>query len=328
MKVRIFILVNVLLWGEVFSQDLHHTQFFNNTLSLSPALAGSVKNKKYNGGGVYLSHRNQWSKLNYSVLSNTISGDFNVNNNFGNLGFLINQDQVGSTDYRTLSANAIYAYDLSLGRYSDWNAKFGLQVGFQNSNIAFNKVKFEDQIDPFFGVVRASQNVMPGQSASYLNSAISAVVHNEQLYFGYSLHNLNAPKYSFLENANQLSIPRRHSMFAGIKILGSHDQELHVDVLYMNQKNFNDFIGGVRVNLGFPEIGAYYRRSIFNESNADAISLMIAANFQRLKIAYNSDITISSLSTNMPFSSEISVRYFFHNAYQKTYGRFPSFPIH
>jgi type IX secretion system PorP/SprF family membrane protein len=328
MKVKIFILANILFFGKVFSQDLHNTQFFNNTLSLSPALAGSVKNRKYNGGGVYLAHRNQWSKLNYSVVSNTISGDYNVNNNFGNIGFLINQDEVGSTDYRSLSINAIYAYDLQLGRYSDWNAKFGLQVGFQNSNIAFDKVRFEDQIDPFKGVVRESQDRLPGQSASYFNSAISGVVHNEKVYFGYSLHNLNTPKYSFIGDANELRVPRRHSLFAGIKIEGSRDQELHIDMLYMNQKDFNDLIGGVRLNLGIPEIGAYYRRSIFNNSNADAICLTIAANFERLKIAYNSDITISSLSMQMPFSSEISIRYFFHNAYLKNFASFPSFPIH
>lgn len=304
---------------QLYSQDTRYTQYFNNSLYLSPATAGSAYNETYKGGNVFMGYRNQWSKMNEPFQSITLSSDWNVSDNFGNLGVLINQDQAGASAFRCLSFNALYAYSLPLDRSQRWNARFGLQVGLQNSNLSYNQLRFEDQIDPTIGVYRPTNELLTGQSESYFNTAISGIIHSEKIYLGYSLHNLNAPSYQFLTNGSPISVPRRHTIFAGAKLKTVTDQVIHLDAMYTNQRKFNDFIAGLRLNFGAPEFGFYYRRSIFNESTSDAVSMLLAANVGRYKITYSGDFTVSELSNSLPFSSEISVKYHFDNSSRRAY---------
>jgi hypothetical protein len=163
-------------------------------------------------------------------------------------------------------------------------------------------------------VYRPTNELLTGQSESYFNTAISGIIHSEKIYLGYSLHNLNAPSYQFLTNGSPISVPRRHTIFAGAKLKTVTDQVIHLDAMYTNQRKFNDFIAGLRLNFGAPEFGFYYRRSIFNESTSDAVSMLLAANVGRYKITYSGDFTVSELSNSLPFSSEISVKYHFDNS--------------
>jgi type IX secretion system PorP/SprF family membrane protein len=318
MRVIIFIIV-IGLSSEVLSQDTRFSQFFNNTLFLSPAATGSVYNEDYMGGGVFMGYRNQWSKMNEPFQSLSLSGEWNVSDNFGNLGILINQDQAGASAFRCLSINALYAYSLPIDRSEQWNARFGLQVGLQNSNLNFNKLRFEDQIDPMIGVFQPTQEGLSGQSESYFNTAVSGIIHNENIHLGYSLHNLNTPEYQFLTNGSPISIPMRHTVFAGWKISSIGEQLIHLDFIYVNQKKFHDFMGGIRFNFGSPEFGFFYRRSLFNNSTSDAFTFLLGANFGRYKISYSGDFTTSELSTSLPFSSEISVKYHFDNSSTRNY---------
>ena len=315
----IILLITLGLSNSLLSQDTRYTQFFNNSLFLSPATAGSAYNETYKGGNVFMGYRNQWSKMNEPFQSITLSSDWNVSDNFGNLGVLINQDQAGVSKFRCLSVNALYAYSLPLDRSQRWNARFGLQVGLQNSNLSYNQLRFEDQIDPTIGVYRPTNELLTGQSESYFNTAISGIIHSEKIYLGYSLHNLNAPSYQFLTNGSPISVPRRHTIFAGAKLKTVTDQVIHLDAMYTNQRKFNDFIAGLRLNFGAPEFGFYYRRSIFNESTSDAVSMLLAANVGRYKITYSGDFTVSELSNSLPFSSEISVKYHFDNSSRRAY---------
>lgn len=304
---------------QLYSQDTRYTQYFNNSLYLSPATAGSAHNETYNGGNVFMGYRNQWSKMNEPFQSTSLSSDWNVSDNFGNLGILINQDQAGASEFRCFSVNALYAYSLPFGPSNRWNARFGLQVGLQNSNLSYNQLRFEDQIDPTIGVYRPTNEILSGQSESYFNTALSGIIHSEKIYLGYSLHNLNAPSYQFLTNGSPTSVPRRHAIFTGAKFTMPSDLKIHFDAMYLSQKNFADLVTGFRLNLGTPDFGFYYRRSIFNKSTSDAVSVLLGANVGRYKITYSGEYTVSKLSYSLPFSSEISIKYHFDKSSRREY---------
>jgi len=78
-------------------------------------------------------------------------------------------------------------------------------------------------------------------------------------------------------------------------------------------------LGGIRLNFGSPEFGFYYRRSMFNNSTSDAVSMFLGASIGRYKITYSGDFTVSELSNSLPFSSEISVKYHFDNSSTRNY---------
>lgn len=311
---KILILI-IFICGKAYSQDIRFSQFFNNYLNLSPALVGSStsNNQMDESGSVFMSYRNQWSKMNQPFQALSLAVDHNLKGNFGSVGLLINQDQAGTSEYSCFSSNALYAYSIPLNKQQTINAKFGLQLGLQNSSLNYSQLRFEDQIDPMIGVVKETDESLTGQSVWYFNSAVSGYLYTKNVYLGLSIHNLNSPKYSFLTGSENQQLPRRISLFTGFKSVINKDQTLHGDILFMNQGIFNDFTGGLRLNFNGPEVGVYYRRSVFNQSNSNAISFMLGAEINKLKFVYSGDFTVSELSNSLPFSNEFTIKYLFGN---------------
>ena len=116
-----------------------YSQSYFNPMVYNPATAGVNE-----GTNAYLTHRRQWTGINNSPVTNSITVDgFFDDKNVG-LGLMVFND-VQDINER-LGIYTSYAYRLKLNE--DMQLRFGLTLGFLDNRIDFTKAVVKDAADP------------------------------------------------------------------------------------------------------------------------------------------------------------------------------------
>lgn len=151
MKNTITILGAILLISsiKVYSQDIHFSQFFQNSGQLNPSLCGS-----FNGLGRFsTNYKSQWKSIDntYSTFAFNADGGFfktytsKGKGNFLGLGLNFFTDRAGELKLRTTSVLFNIAYNLKVGRGQTLAA--GIQAGFIQRSIDPTNGKWGIQYD-------------------------------------------------------------------------------------------------------------------------------------------------------------------------------------
>jgi type IX secretion system PorP/SprF family membrane protein len=307
-KLLIFIVASLIGSSALLKgQDPHFSQFYANPLYLNPALAGAQKCPQLS-----LNYRNQYPVLGvYQTYS--ASYDQYVDELNGGLGGYVMRDEAGDGILSTTEVALIYSYHLKMTR------KFTLLAGFQTSfrqvNLDYNRLTFPDQIDPFFGFVRESSEVPPGNNTvSVFDVSAGLVGFTEKFYIGFAAHHLTQPDVSFFTEDR---LPMKFTGHMGLTIpLGR--QRLHKElqnflipnIVYQVQGPYDQLTISTAFTRSSISGGLGFRTSTVNP---DAIVVLLGFNpsDQPLSIGYSYDITISTVANNLGGSHEISLGYKF-----------------
>lgn len=289
------------------AQDAHFSQYYANPLYLNPAFAGVSKCPR-----VTLNYRNQYPILDvYQTYS--ASYDQYVDGINGGLGFLVMRDEAGDGALTATEISGIYSYHLKVSR--EFTLLAGFQATLRQRSLNWDNFEFPDEIDPFYGFVRETNEIPPGNNTNtHFDVSAGLLGFTERFYVGATFNHLTQPDESFFTSSK---LPLKFTAHAGFtiplgrqRIRGELQNYLIPNVVYQIQGPYDQLTISTAFNRGPISGGLGLRTST---SNPDAIVVLLgyAPTEQAWKIGYSYDITISSIANNLGGAHEISLAYQF-----------------
>lgn len=307
MKRQILRLTIFLLFGTavLHAQDPMFSQFYSTPLVLNPAFAGTTYAPR-----ISASYRNEWPTIadngNTAYSTYAVSYEQFVPALNSGFGLLVLADNAGGGLIKTTDFSAAYAYRIDVN--DEFHIKLGINAGFRQSNVAWDKLVFLDQLDPVTGAVDPLGNPNPSNEIrpEELNKTIFDVgtgllAYGSQFYGGISLQHLTTPDEGFLNVNTGLTngLPLRLSLHGGAQFIvkeGNKRQPasfISPNILFLKQGDQGQVNLGAYYSMGLVFAGGWYRHAF---SNSDAIIALVGFQYDIFKIGYSYDYTVSALS--------------------------------
>ena len=284
---------------EAQAQDPSFTQFYANPVYLNPALAGSTGCPR-----IVSNYRNQWPQLTGNYITSAVAYDSYVKSVSGGLGIIAMHDMQGQTTIQTSMIGGVYSYNLKVNR--KFSIMIGARAAYFQKFLDWDKLTFGDMIDPRRGFIYQTGDVPRGNGRrGFFDVSAGAVGFGKNYYFGIAAHHLNRPDESMILGTSRL--PMRITGHAGADIkLGQRGRYTNTtsilpNIIYQYQNGFQELNIGTYIKYGDFTVGAWYR-------NRDAFILLFGANFDKFKIGYSYDLTVSKLGNGISGGShEVSL---------------------
>ena len=305
-KTVILFTFGIFVSSQVLAQDPEFTQFYAAPIYTNPAMAGTGT---CNGGGrVVLNYRNQWPSLPGTFITSSASYDQHFDNIGGGVSLLLLDDRAGEGLLRSQTVSAGYAFQLRPSRRS--TLRFGIEGQYGQRSIDWQRLRFEDQIDPSAGFNRATAETFLNDQVNFVNFAAGFVGYTENFYGGLAVHNLIRPNQSFFGNPDAI-VPRRYTAHAGLVIpldgRKNPESSISPNVLFMLQNKFTQMNIGFYYNKGPLVTGLWFRQTFGEYGNSDALMALVGFRKDKFKFGYSFDLTVSDARSAAPGSHEISV---------------------
>jgi type IX secretion system PorP/SprF family membrane protein len=317
LKTRILIttLFIAQIWaGSLCAQDPIFSQFFTSPMQLNPAFSGHSM-----GTSIALNYRNQWPSFNQAYVTYSAAVDHYLDGLNSGIGLYVNADDAGRGILKTFKFAGTYAYQVRLGE--DLYSRLGVEAGAINSVLDWNKLIFLDQIDPEFGLTTPGGTTLPtaelmpeSLSTTVFDAAVGVLVHTSDFYAGVSLKHINAPDIGFYkEPRNQLQrgLPLRIMVQGGTDIIlqkglgrfAVPEVFFSPSLMFAKQGSFQQLVAGSMFTYKQLFSGLWFRHAW---ANGDALAFHLGGRFDKFRIGYSYDFTVSRLYNVSGGSHEIS----------------------
>ena len=292
-------MLSIQAWG----QDLHFSQYYNAPMLVNPANTGFNPDFDFRVG---VNYRSQWASVGSPYKTMSAWGDVKllgnrIENGWVGLGGMLWKDQAGSGSLTGTTGLVSLAYHQMLGYNSLLSG--GFSVGYTQKRIDVTKLTFDDQWNGvFFDAKIPSLEPFATNQVSYidLQAGINyAYFASENFYFnaGVSVMHINTPRETFFDaSVSNNEISRRYNVFLNASVKVVDTWILNPNVYVSMVGNSREILAGINANRDLGDNGArqlimgvYYR-------NNDAIIPMFGYQINDLKMTFNYDATISSLS--------------------------------
>jgi len=300
------------------AQDPVFSQFYAHPLELNPALAG-------NSGGtrIGMNYRNQYNLLSSNYVTYAIGADQYLPSLNSGIGISLMADEAGQGIYKTYNGELSYSYEVRFK--DDTKVRMGIQVGFINVSLDYERFLFMDQIDPVHGPI--SPGGLPYPSAEIppdfknktsLDMGAGGVVSNEKFYLGIGIKHANRPDINFYsaESNTKKGMAMRLTAMGGFRIpIGQErygrrsEMALVPNILVVKQSNLGQINVGALLEMRSLNFGLYYRNGFYNP---DAVIAVVGYNAGAFKVGYSYDATISKLGIGSGGAHELSLSYVFY----------------
>lgn len=302
--IKLFLLIFIFVQTQVFSQDVHFTQFYTAPLTINPSLTGD-----YTGDYRFMNtFRSQWRKFDPGYLSNSAGYDqqFYVLNEKMSGGLNVVYDKSGVNAFQIAKINLSAAWHKLVGKSV---FHIGVQGGYVMKSFDVSKLTFPDQFNlntGYFDTNVASAEADRNDKVSYLD--VNAGIgwnrkfgkHTPKL--GFAMFHLNRPDENFFGPENKL--PNRYVVTVSDKWEKNDRTIITPQILFMEQSKANDFMAGVLITRKSKEVtnkissvsyGAFVRNSV--KSQTDAIALVTGFRYDLFDFGFSYDINISEAQT-------------------------------
>lgn len=290
-----FLLV-LLFFVTAKAQDPHFSQYLSVPTYLNPAFAG------YDGCSRFItSYRNQWpgfvSGGNYQTVQ--ASYDQYVRPMRGGVAVNFQYDNSANT-LEAYAASAVYSPGFLLFK-GKLMVSPALELGWRHNAMNWEKLTFGDMIDPRYGFVYQTQEVMPTKGNHFFDASAGLLLTHHGLVYGVAVRHLTQPDQgiagvSHLPLNTVAHIAYNQEITKRFGVLGSF--------VYHNQQNFHMFLHSATFQFVGARLGIGFRHG---ESNYDAVILMAGYSHRRFSIGYSFDLTVSSLGMETGGSHEINL---------------------
>ncbi|WMJ72173.1 type IX secretion system membrane protein PorP/SprF [Cytophagaceae bacterium ABcell3] len=313
-----FTVALVLLANLSHAQDFQLTQFYASPLLLNPGFAGATGQNR-----ATLHNRVQWTGLAKPYRAHVASFDHSMPQQRSGIGVMVASEVNGTSRFRTQTANVVYSHRIDVN--SSWSIRPGLQFGVGNRRIDYSQLVFGDQIYER-GLTGTQEDFSNMNSRYFFDVASGVVVHNSQVWIGFSAHHLNRPDVTFVRSGEAL--PIRMSVHGGAKInldnnrirssyKSRPDNVLIPSFNYKQQGNFRQLDLGMYWNYEPIIVGAWYRGiPVFSSEEGypfrDAVAILVGTKFNGFYFGYSYDFTVSRMEVyNSGGAHELSISYVF-----------------
>jgi len=303
---------------EIYSQDVHFSNFYNAPLIINPANTGNyIGNWRLIGN-----YRSQGNSGNDEYKTTSLAFDMPIYyyRQMGSVGIIFINDNSASN---TLSANKVY---LSLAHFIKISSKsylhMGFQFGFVHKSYSLSNLSFPDQFDMtsgYFNPDMPTQEIGEKQNSGYLDLNWGLIWSRKAGRFnseiGVAMFHYNKPNENFTNIAN--SLPPRYLMHSFFEINFNNRLYVKPKLLYTYQNKNNELLLGQDLGYRFKNsnslkdinIGVFYRGGF--DRNLDAIITKVGLQYKSLNFAlcYDFEIPKQSISTYAKSAFELSLYY-------------------
>ena len=314
-KLLFALLLGFILRGyDAQAQDPVFSQFYASPLQLNPAFAGSAM-----APFIALNYRMQYPGFSGGPAYSTFAASFDQHLKGLNsgIGFSLMTDDAGQGILKKTYASAHYSYKVDINK--QLSTRIGIEAGFIQSNLNWDKLVFGDQLDAINGPtnpdgsVRPSSEIRPEKTNNTLfDISTGILVYGAGFHGGLVAKHLATPNEGFL-NVNQnlkIGLPMRLTAHAGYEFTlkkatrYSPSNFIAPTVMFVKQGDFAQLMVGTYAGLGPIIVGGWYRHAY---TNPESVVLMMGFKQDYFKIGYSFDYTIGSLSGRTAGSHEISL---------------------
>ncbi len=293
------------------AQDPHFSQFYANPLYLNPAFAGTNVCPR-----VIMNYRNQWTSIPGAFVTYNAGYDQYFQKIQGGIGAIVMSDRAGEGALTYTSAGLMYAYHLPVGRAH--NINFSLQGTYYNKSLDWDKLTFGDMIDAKEGFIYQTNDSRPSEFVSYVDFSAGMLYYTENFYAGFAAHHLTEPENSLYGGMGSSEVHyRKYTAHAGLRIpltpsgrfRAEEDPYLFPAVIYMQQHTFHQMNLGLYFQKTPIVVGAWFRNFIKDPAGGgmyDAVIVLVGFEYQKFKVGYSYDMTISQLGNASGGAHEFS----------------------
>ncbi|MEK7257498.1 MAG: PorP/SprF family type IX secretion system membrane protein, partial [Bacteroidota bacterium] len=222
------------------------------------------------------------------------------------IGFHLQADNSGDGIIKTTQFGADYAYRVAVN--DEFFFKLGVEAGFRQSTLDWDRLVFLDQLDPVTGEVDQNGNPNPTNevrpeelSKTFFDVGAGLLAYGGKFYGGIALHHLTTPDEGFLKENSSLTegLPLRVSVHGGAQFIvkeGNKRQPasfISPNILLLRQGGYGQLNLGAYYSMGLVFAGGWFRHSF---GNSDAVIAMVGFQKDILKIGYSYDFTVSALA--------------------------------
>lgn len=292
------------------AQDPIFSQFYANPIYLNPAFAGTNVCPR-----LIMNYRNQWPSIPGAFITYNASYDQYFQAISGGLGVIAMSDMAGEGSLTHNSFGMMYAYRLTLDQRDKHHINFALQGSFYQKSINWEKLTFGDMIDARDGFVYSTSNIPGNRMVSYVDFATGVLYYNDRFYLGVGVHHLTEPANSFYDSDQSVHF-RKITVQTGYEIpLGSHkgvyQQEypkLIPSIIYQQQQQFHQLNLGMYFQKTPMVVGIWYRQFLSAPVGGyvDAVTILTGFEYDKFKVGYSYDITVSELQNVSGGAHEVS----------------------
>jgi type IX secretion system PorP/SprF family membrane protein len=309
-KLKIYLIIlSLIICIDSFGQDPTFSQFYANSLYLSPSLAGATEEYRF-----ALNYRNQWPAVPGVFHTYSISFDKAMPSFNSGIGVLATHDVAGSGNLSTTNIGLIYSYDFKINR--DWHVRPGVNFKFYYLGLDLYKLVFNSQITG--SGTTPSITPPPFDNVADVDFATSVLVYNDRIWGGITLDHLLTPKTSFY--GEDATIPIKVNVYGGVQVMKKTrlrqkmQEVLSVAMNFQKQGKFYQSDVGLYYYKDPLIFGLWYRGIPLVTSQAgDAIIGLIGIKTNSVHIGYSYDFTVSNLISSTAGAHEISLIYEFNN---------------
>ena len=293
-----FLAMILVATSAIRAQDPVFSQFYSTPLLLNPAFAGTTFAPR-----IAASYRNEWptaTDVGVAYSTYAVSYEQFVEQANSGIGLMVLSDDAGDGLLKMTNFMASYAYRIAVN--DDLQIKLGVEAGFRQYALDWDKLVFLDQIHPIEGPVLPSSEIQPDAlSNTIFDAGAGLLVFSSQFYGGISLHHLTTPNEGFLRVNNGLveGLPLRLSLHGGAQFIvkeGNKRQPasfISPNILFLKQGDQGQLNVGAYYSMGLVFAGGWYRHAF---GNPDAAIAMVGFSYNVFKIGYSYDFTLSSLA--------------------------------
>jgi type IX secretion system PorP/SprF family membrane protein len=306
LRLSVFALLTISAF-QLKAQDPEFSQFYANPMYTNPAFAGSEC------GRIALAYRMQYYGLPGGFITFNGSYDQRVREIGGGFGIMFTNDKAGEGVLTANHVNAAYAYELETG--GDVNIRFGVQAGFFQKSLQWDKLRWGDQIIAQLGFVNPTNETRIDKAVVAANFGAGTLIYSRKFYAGFACHNITEPSQSFFGGSGEgTTLPRRFTVHGGLVIPLDDKREPEAtfspNILIMSQAKFSQVNVGFYINKGPLVAGLWFRQTV---PNSDALIALIGFRQGDFKFGYSADFTVSNLRSAGKTAHELTATYQFCN---------------
>ena len=288
----ILIAIGVVLASfQALGQDPNNRQNQFNALMLNPAQAGA---NGYND--ITTLANSQWTGLRGAPTTMTLSGNFNILNNFG-IGVTLLQDETGPVKSTQFAVNG--AYHLKLNE--SWKVALGVRAIAGNTAVNLTDLTTNEALDP---------DMLTNMSTGLqFNAGYGILVYHKNVYFGFARPRVGS--LDFIDRDMSLFVENRGGYLGyvgGTAAMGSTwSLRPNVVVRYMDGLPWTVDMNAIFTNKNGLDVG-------LNCQLNSAIGAIVGYEFDtRFYVGYSYTYPLSNMSRVANQSHEVALRYKFNN---------------
>ncbi len=217
LKPLLGLILLLIISGNIYTQDIHFSQFFETPLLRNPALAGIFSGDIR----VQAVYRNQWNSVTVPYQTGSFNAEYKKpigrGDDFITLGGQVLYDKAGTVALQSTHILPAVNYHKSLSAERNMYLSLGFMGGWVQRSIDRSKVTTNSQYDGTgFNPGLFDGETFPRNSYSYLDGSVGMSFNTQvgdnadnNIYLGVGYHHFNkATKVSFYGNPNYEMIPK------------------------------------------------------------------------------------------------------------------------